>query len=72
MERVYYDKPFFNDQQDADGRYYADVHVRDVWDCEIKPVINVSNEHIGYPTQKPLALLERIITASSNEGRYGL
>ena len=25
-------------------------------------------ERIGYPTQKPLALLERIITASSNEG----
>ena len=25
-------------------------------------------ERIGYPTQKPLALLERIIKASSNEG----
>ena len=25
-------------------------------------------EHLGYPTQKPLALLERIILASSNEG----
>ena len=25
-------------------------------------------ERLGYPTQKPLALLERIITASSNEG----
>ena len=27
-----------------------------------------ANERIGYPTQKPLALLERIIKASSNEG----
>ncbi len=27
-----------------------------------------SDERIGYPTQKPLALLERIIKASSNEG----
>ncbi len=27
-----------------------------------------SGERIGYPTQKPLALLERIIKASSNEG----
>ncbi len=27
-----------------------------------------SKERIGYPTQKPLALLERIIRASSNEG----
>ena len=26
------------------------------------------NERVGYPTQKPLALLERIIKASSNEG----
>ncbi len=29
---------------------------------------NVSAERLGYPTQKPLALLERILTASSNEG----
>ena len=27
-----------------------------------------SKERLGYPTQKPLALLERIVTASSNEG----
>ena len=27
-----------------------------------------SEEHTGYPTQKPLALLERIVKASSNEG----
>ena len=44
--------------------------VTDVW----KDVIpaqkwgNAKNESIGYPTQKPLALLERIIKASSNEG----
>ena len=25
-------------------------------------------EYVGYPTQKPLGLLERIIRASSNEG----
>lgn len=29
---------------------------------------NLSDERLGYPTQKPLALLERIIAASSNEG----
>ena len=28
----------------------------------------ISSEYIGFPTQKPLALLERIIHASSNEG----
>jgi site-specific DNA-methyltransferase (adenine-specific) len=36
----------------------------DVWDM---PVIRGA-ERTGYPTQKPLALLKRIILASSNEG----
>ena len=31
-------------------------------------VINSNSERLGYPTQKPEALLERIINASSNEG----
>jgi site-specific DNA-methyltransferase (adenine-specific) len=40
--------------------------VGDVWEI---PIINASaKERMGYPTQKPEALLERIITASSNEG----
>ena len=67
QERVYYDKPFFTEEMDEEGRYYADVFVRDVWE-DIKPLINVSKERLGYPTQKPLALLERIIKASSNPG----
>ena len=67
QERVLYDKPFFNAQYDEEGRPYADVYVRDVWD-DIKPIINVSKERLGYPTQKPVALLERIIEASSNPG----
>ena len=62
-----YDKPFFNAQLDEEGRPFADVYVRDVWD-DIKPVINVSKERLGYPTQKPVALLERIIEASSGPG----
>ncbi len=37
----------------------------DVWDIKINAM---SKEHLGYPTQKPEALLERIIKASSNEG----
>ena len=67
QERVLYDKPFFNAQFDEEGRPYADVYVRDVWD-DIKPIINVSKERLGYPTQKPIALLERIIEASSDPG----
>ncbi len=35
---------------------------------DIKSVQPQSKERTGYPTQKPLALLERIIKASSNEG----
>ncbi|MCP5379488.1 MAG: restriction endonuclease [Novosphingobium sp.] len=35
---------------------------------DINRVGNTSGERLGYPTQKPLALLERIIAASSNEG----
>jgi site-specific DNA-methyltransferase (adenine-specific) len=42
------------------------VAVQDVWTDILLPAS--SNERIGYPTQKPLALLERIIRASSNEG----
>jgi site-specific DNA-methyltransferase (adenine-specific) len=41
--------------------------VQDVID-DINPVPAQSAERLGYPTQKPLALLERIIQASSNEG----
>ena len=38
-----------------------------VW-TDIPPINSQAQERLGYPTQKPLALLERIITASSNEG----
>lgn len=41
--------------------------VGDVW-VDILPVQSQSKELLGYPTQKPLALLERIIQASSNPG----
>lgn len=35
---------------------------------DIPRIGNTSGERLGYPTQKPVALLERIISASSNEG----
>lgn len=43
--------------------------VPSVWN-DISPVGNSHNstEFLGYPTQKPLALLERVIKASSNRG----
>jgi len=41
--------------------------VQSIWD-DIPPVNPISLELLGYPTQKPEALLERIILASSNPG----
>jgi hypothetical protein len=41
--------------------------LQDVW-IDIRPVQSQSSERLGYPTQKPLSLLERIITSCSNEG----
>jgi DNA modification methylase len=41
--------------------------VGNVW-TDISPINSRAAERLGYPTQKPLALLERIISASSNPG----
>jgi len=41
--------------------------LQDLWD-DIGPVHTLPKERLGYPTQKPEALLERILTLSSNEG----
>jgi site-specific DNA-methyltransferase (adenine-specific) len=43
------------------------VPVSDIWD-DVKIMHNLSAERLGYPTQKPVALLERIIKASCPEG----
>ncbi|MCY3865222.1 MAG: DNA methyltransferase, partial [Chloroflexi bacterium] len=43
------------------------VHIQSIWD-DISPIGSRAAERLGYPTQKPEALLERIIRASSNEG----
>ena len=41
----------------------------DVWaDSGVVQINPMARERLGYPTQKPVALLERIIRASSNEG----
>ena len=42
------------------------VALSDVWKLPI--IGSTSKERLGYPTQKPLALLDRIIKVSSNEG----
>ncbi len=47
---------------DLDG-----ARLGDIW-TDIPPISAQAKERLGYPTQKPLALLERILAASSNEG----
>ena len=70
-------------QLDAEGRLYYSrtgyprrklfleesrgVPVQDMW-YDINSLSGSNAERLGYPTQKPEALLERIINASSNEG----
>jgi len=51
-------------------RYLDEVRgiaLQDVW-VDIPPLNSQAKERLGYPTQKPEALLERILTASSNKG----
>ena len=43
------------------------IPAQDIID-DIPPMHNLAAERLGYPTQKPRALLERIIAASSNPG----
>jgi len=45
----------------------AGAPLQDLW-IDIGPISSQAAERLGYPTQKPEALLERIIQASSNEG----
>jgi site-specific DNA-methyltransferase (adenine-specific) len=72
------------DELDADGRIYwpndggwprlirfqdesKGQAIGDVW-TDIPPINMKARERLGYPTQKPVALLERLVDASSNPG----
>ncbi len=55
------DLPVFDFSNEKDQ-----IKADNVWN--IPPINNLTKERTGYPTQKPLALLERIIQASSNTG----
>ena len=52
-------------------KMYADKSpgdkLQNLWD-DIPPIGSQAKERLGYPTQKPVALLERIVQASSNPG----
>ncbi len=48
--------------EDAKG-----IPLQDVW-TDVKAIHSLADERLGYPTQKPIPLLDRIIRSSSNEG----
>jgi len=57
-------------RKDGLKKYLSDTEgalIGNLWD-NIERVGNTSKERIGYPTQKPEALLQRIIECASNEG----
>jgi site-specific DNA-methyltransferase (adenine-specific) len=66
--RVYF--PAKKTQRLQRKRYLDELEgetVDTLWD-DISPINSQAKERLGYPTQKPLELLERILAASSNEG----
>ena len=72
MERLDADGRVFYTRNGIPGiKRYLDAAkgnpVQDVW-TDIESLRSWHKERLGYPTQKPEALLERIIRASSNEG----
>ena len=81
LERQYLTKPFMGSRQDLQGRHYVDTVLRDVLEGELwvveedlptaynmRPVLNLSRERAGYPTQKPLGLLALLLRLASDPG----
>ena len=54
--------------QPNDPHYGEQGKIPETWWTDIAIAPRSASEYLGYPTQKPLALLERIIKASSNPG----
>lgn len=80
-ERQYLEKSFMDSKQDEKGRFYSDTLLRDKFEdvmkikiknkivpISVRPVLNLSSERIGYPTQKPEGILQLLIYIFSNEG----
>ncbi len=73
MEQLYSEGRIFQPKPGAVPRQkrYLDempgTPLQDIW-LDIQPLTAQAKERLGYPTQKPVALLERIVSASSNPG----
>lgn len=61
---------YWNSEGIPELKYYLHeakgVYISDFWE-DINVINSMGSESLGYPTQKPEALLERIIAASTNE-----
>ena len=66
-KRYNYSKKYPEYFDEKEGRWYHLAVCRDVWD-DIYPIGTENKERLGYPSQKPESLLERIIRTSTNEG----
>ncbi len=55
------DRVYENYEANPEGKHPDDVFI-------MQPVMPSAKERLGYPTQKPERLLERVVLASSNEG----
>jgi site-specific DNA-methyltransferase (adenine-specific) len=73
MEKMYEEGRIFQSKPGGVPRQkrYLDempgTPLQDIW-TDIQPLNAQAKERLGYPTQKPVALLERILNASSNPG----
>jgi hypothetical protein len=64
--RIHYPKKGMPRLKRYESEYEGTV-LQDIW-TDINKIHNQSSELVGYPTQKPEALLDRIIRSSSNQG----
>ena len=64
--RLYYSRTGYPRQKLYLGESKG-VPTQDMW-ADIQALSGAHKERLGYPTQKPISLLERIVKASSNEG----
>jgi adenine-specific DNA-methyltransferase len=62
---------YWNSNSVPELKYYEEeakgTYISDFWG-DIPPINSMANEHVGYTTQKPVPLLERIINSSSDRG----
>ncbi|MDE0085732.1 MAG: DNA methyltransferase [Candidatus Poribacteria bacterium] len=81
MIRILHKKPIgaggtstkWKKSEDEDlGEKYKAGKIPETWWTEFTPVGRIRTELLGYPTQKPRSLYERIIQASSNKGDFVL